>query len=121
VVKSADHIIDMGPEGGAGGGLVIAEGTPEMVAANPDSFTGQFLAPILQGRAAVTTRRRLRSVQGPDTGSPANGSTRSAGASGPPGAGSRTTATARTGSPGDRATDERAAATRARRKAARLV
>jgi excinuclease ABC subunit A len=38
----------MGPEGGSRGGTVIAEGTPEEVAANPDSYTGQFLAPILE-------------------------------------------------------------------------
>nr|WP_084614029.1 excinuclease ABC subunit UvrA [Nakamurella lactea] len=52
VIKTADHIIDMGPEGGAGGGTVIAEGTPEQVAADPDSYTGQFLAPVLAGRSA---------------------------------------------------------------------
>jgi len=43
VIKSADYIIDMGPEGGLGGGQVIARGTPEQVANNPDSFTGQHL------------------------------------------------------------------------------
>lgn len=48
VVKSADWIIDMGPEGGAGGGLVVAEGTPESVAAVPGSHTGRFLAEILK-------------------------------------------------------------------------
>ncbi len=47
VIKTADWIIDMGPEGGRGGGLVVAEGTPEQVAANPDSHTGRFLAPYL--------------------------------------------------------------------------
>jgi excinuclease ABC subunit A len=47
VIKSADWVIDLGPEGGAGGGLVVAEGTPEAVAANPASFTGQFLRPLL--------------------------------------------------------------------------
>jgi excinuclease ABC subunit A len=50
VIKTADWIIDMGPEGGSRGGLVIAEGTPEEVAANPDSYTGQFLKPLLDGR-----------------------------------------------------------------------
>ncbi|MFI3151474.1 excinuclease ABC subunit UvrA [Streptococcus suis] len=43
VIKTADHIIDMGPEGGVGGGNVVATGTPEEVAANPASFTGQYL------------------------------------------------------------------------------
>jgi len=47
VIKSADWIIDMGPEGGAGGGRVIAEGTPEEVAKSKGSATGEFLAPIL--------------------------------------------------------------------------
>jgi excinuclease ABC subunit A len=47
VIKTADHIIDMGPEGGDGGGQVIATGTPEEVAGMPGSFTGQFLAGIL--------------------------------------------------------------------------
>ncbi len=47
VVKSADWIIDMGPEGGAGGGLVVAEGTPEQVATVPGSFTGEFLKDVL--------------------------------------------------------------------------
>ncbi|SDP31852.1 excinuclease ABC subunit A [Nakamurella panacisegetis] len=54
VIKTADHIIDMGPEGGSGGGLVVATGTPEEIAANPDSFTGEFLAGILRGRGAPT-------------------------------------------------------------------
>ncbi|MFI3139958.1 excinuclease ABC subunit UvrA [Streptococcus suis] len=43
VIKTADHIIDMGPEGGVGGGTVVATGTPEEVAQNPASFTGQYL------------------------------------------------------------------------------
>jgi excinuclease ABC subunit A len=47
VIKTSDWIIDMGPEGGSRGGTVIAEGTPEEVAAHPDSYTGQFLAPLL--------------------------------------------------------------------------
>jgi excinuclease ABC subunit A len=48
VIKSADWIVDLGPEGGKRGGLVIAEGTPEEVAAMEQSFTGQFLAPVLE-------------------------------------------------------------------------
>ena len=47
VIKTADYIIDMGPEGGSGGGTVIATGTPEEVAANPVSYTGRYLAPML--------------------------------------------------------------------------
>ena len=47
VIKTADHIIDLGPEGGEGGGTLLAEGTPEEVAANPASYTGQFLKKML--------------------------------------------------------------------------
>ena len=47
VIKSADWVIDMGPEGGSGGGMVVAEGTPEDVARVPESHTGRFLAEIL--------------------------------------------------------------------------
>ncbi len=48
VIKTADYIIDMGPEGGDGGGTVIAQGTPEEICQVPESYTGQFLAPYLQ-------------------------------------------------------------------------
>ena len=47
VIKCADHIIDLGPEGGSGGGTIVAEGTPEEVALVPESYTGQFLRKIL--------------------------------------------------------------------------
>lgn len=47
VIKTADWIIDLGPEGGSGGGLIIAEGTPEEVAENPASHTGRYLKPML--------------------------------------------------------------------------
>ena len=47
VIKTADWLIDMGPEGGAGGGTVVAQGTPEDVAASPASFTGRYLLPLL--------------------------------------------------------------------------
>jgi excinuclease ABC subunit A len=47
VIKSADWIVDLGPEGGDGGGMIVAEGTPEAVAKTADSYTGQFLAPVL--------------------------------------------------------------------------
>jgi excinuclease ABC subunit A len=43
VIKSADHIIDMGPEGGAGGGIIIAQGTPEHIAKVKASYTGHYL------------------------------------------------------------------------------
>ncbi len=52
VIKTSDWIIDMGPEGGSRGGMVISEGTPEQVAADADSYTGQFLAPLLAGGRA---------------------------------------------------------------------
>ena len=48
VIKTADYIIDLGPEGGSGGGTIVAQGTPEEVAKNKKSFTGQFLAPLLK-------------------------------------------------------------------------
>jgi excinuclease ABC subunit A len=55
VIKTADWIIDLGPEGGAGGGLIIASGTPEQVAKNPASVTGKYLAPLL-----VTKKEKKR-------------------------------------------------------------
>lgn len=48
VIKTADYIIDLGPEGGDGGGTIVAEGTPEQVAANPKSFTGKYLHNLLK-------------------------------------------------------------------------
>ena len=51
VIKSADWIIDMGPEGGAGGGTLVAQGTPEEVATVKESFTGQYLAEVLAKEA----------------------------------------------------------------------
>ncbi|MGH9282852.1 MAG: excinuclease ABC subunit UvrA, partial [Acidimicrobiales bacterium] len=47
VIKTADWVVDLGPEGGDGGGTVVVEGTPETVAKTPESYTGQFLAPLL--------------------------------------------------------------------------
>ncbi|KAA3385937.1 ATP-binding cassette domain-containing protein, partial [Akkermansia muciniphila] len=47
VIKTADYIIDLGPEGGDGGGLVVAKGTPEQVAKNKDSVTGRYIARVL--------------------------------------------------------------------------
>jgi excinuclease ABC subunit A len=47
VIKTADWLIDMGPEGGSGGGQVVGVGTPEQLAANPESFTGRYLKRLL--------------------------------------------------------------------------
>jgi excinuclease ABC subunit A len=69
VIKSADWIIDLGPEGGDGGGMIVATGTPEQVAACAQSHTGRYLAPLLQkkiknettdkaGRSRVTRKTR---------------------------------------------------------------
>jgi excinuclease ABC subunit A len=49
VIKTADWVIDLGPEGGDGGGRVVVEGTPETVAKTRDSHTGRFLEPLLNG------------------------------------------------------------------------
>jgi excinuclease ABC subunit A len=64
VIKSADYVIDLGPEGGAAGGRIVAKGTPEDVARSRESFTGRFLGEILNAQGAVSeeaatkTRRR---------------------------------------------------------------
>jgi len=48
VIKSSDWVIDLGPEGGSDGGLIVAEGTPEQVAKCKNSYTGQYLAKMLE-------------------------------------------------------------------------
>jgi excinuclease ABC subunit A len=53
VIKTADRIIDLGPEGGEEGGEVIATGTPEQVAAVPKTYTGQFLADLVEPEVKV--------------------------------------------------------------------
>ncbi|MGR4063972.1 MAG: excinuclease ABC subunit UvrA [Vulcanimicrobiaceae bacterium] len=53
VVKSADYLIDMGPEGGDRGGTIVATGTPEAVVRNPKSFTGEYLVPVLEDDRAL--------------------------------------------------------------------
>ena len=58
VIKTADWVIDMGPEGGAAGGTVIAEGSPEQVAAIDTSYTGQFLRTVVDVQHATPPRRR---------------------------------------------------------------
>ncbi|WP_028644182.1 excinuclease ABC subunit UvrA [Nocardioides sp. URHA0020] len=65
VIKTADWLVDMGPEGGSRGGMVVAEGTPEAVAATPESYTGQFLAPLLEGRAAKQPTRKVAAKKAP--------------------------------------------------------
>ncbi len=60
VIKTSDWIIDMGPEGGAEGGTIVAEGTPEDIAAVPESYTGKFLAETLS-RTAASARAPRRS------------------------------------------------------------
>ncbi|HLQ81287.1 MAG TPA: excinuclease ABC subunit UvrA, partial [Brachybacterium sp.] len=58
VIKTADHVIDLGPDGGSGGGRIVATGTPEQVAETPGSYTGQFLAPMIaSGRACLAGKR----------------------------------------------------------------
>jgi excinuclease ABC subunit A len=59
VIKTADHIIDLGPEGGEEGGRLVAEGTPEKVAAKAGSYTGQFLQAVLP---APKARRKRKAV-----------------------------------------------------------
>jgi excinuclease ABC subunit A len=58
VIKSSDWVIDMGPEGGAAGGTVIAEGSPEQVAAIDTSYTGQFLRAVVDAQHHTPRRRR---------------------------------------------------------------
>ena len=60
VIKTADWIVDLGPEGGAGGGRIIATGTPEQIAATPESYTGRYLKSYLTraGETAKRTRKR---------------------------------------------------------------
>ena len=70
VVKTADWLLDFGPEGGDGGGLIVAVGTPEQVAANPDSWTGRYLKDLLQRhedrrRARVMALPRASSLKAP--------------------------------------------------------
>jgi len=60
VIKTADWILDLGPEGGDGGGRIVAAGTPEDIAAAPESYTGRFLAPLLEAPLPATVRRAKR-------------------------------------------------------------
>jgi excinuclease ABC subunit A len=58
VIKTADHVIDLGPEGGDGGGRIVATGTPEEIAANAESHTGRFLAPLLAPPAKAARAKK---------------------------------------------------------------
>jgi excinuclease ABC subunit A len=60
VIKTADWVLDLGPEGGEGGGRIVASGTPEEIAANPESHTGRFLQPILARHAPVAVPKARR-------------------------------------------------------------
>jgi excinuclease ABC subunit A len=60
VIKTSDWVIDMGPEGGGGGGTVVAEGTPEDIAASADSYTGAFLAGLLEAPAPKRAPRKRK-------------------------------------------------------------
>ena len=60
VIKTADWVLDLGPEGGEGGGRIVASGTPEEIAANPESHTGRFLQPILARHAPVVVPKARR-------------------------------------------------------------
>ncbi|MBW3086235.1 UvrABC system protein A [Austwickia sp. TVS 96-490-7B] len=79
VIKCADWLIDMGPEGGINGGTVVAEGTPEHVATVPDSHTGRFLAPLLARHTPVPPPQPFRRVDTSTTHGNANGKSTSAG------------------------------------------
>jgi excinuclease ABC subunit A len=72
VIKTSDWIVDLGPEGGAAGGEIIAVGTPEQVAANPRSYTGQFLGPLLR-----RDRDRARKPAAPRSARKGNGASAS--------------------------------------------
>ncbi|MBN53073.1 MAG: excinuclease ABC subunit A, partial [Alphaproteobacteria bacterium] len=58
VIKTADWIIDLGPEGGDGGGQIVAEGTPETVAATESSYTGQYLQPYLSQKQPADSSKK---------------------------------------------------------------
>ncbi len=74
VIKTADWVIDLGPEGGAGGGRVVCTGTPEEVAACEESHTGQALRPVLPGHSGGTGVRRQRGGRRTSRVEPGNGS-----------------------------------------------
>jgi excinuclease ABC subunit A len=62
VIKTADWIIDLGPEGGDGGGEIVASGTPEEIVKEPRSYTGRFLKPVL-GRRDTGRKKRVEAAE----------------------------------------------------------
>src|SRR5206468_4126177 len=77
VIKTADWVIDMGPEGGSGGGAVVATGTPEEIAGVAASHTGRFLAPLFETRPAPSKPRKVAARKAPAK-APARGRARAA-------------------------------------------
>jgi excinuclease ABC subunit A len=65
VIKTADWIVDLGPEGGDGGGEIVASGTPEDVAKTARSYTGQYLKQLLKGRAQekIAAPRKMKAAE----------------------------------------------------------
>ncbi len=63
VIKTADWIIDLGPEGGDGGGEIVAAGTPEDVVREPKSYTGAFLKPVLARGSGSKRRKRVEAAE----------------------------------------------------------
>lgn len=62
VIKTADYLIDLGPEGGSGGGMIVATGTPEQVVKVEQSYTGRYLKPILE-RDLIRTKERYSKLE----------------------------------------------------------
>src|SRR5690606_11721627 len=73
VIKTADYIIDLGPEGGDGGGMVVATGTPEEVAQVPESHTGRFLRMVLE-RDRARAAAEIATADGSANGAPGSAS-----------------------------------------------
>jgi hypothetical protein len=68
VIKTADWVIDLGPGGGVNGGEIVATGTPDAIAAEPKSFTGAYLAPLLSRSSRAQSRDADEDHAGPDCG-----------------------------------------------------
>jgi excinuclease ABC subunit A len=63
VIKTADWVIDLGPEGGDGGGEIVAAGTPEDVVREKRSYTGAFLKPVLARRGVTSKKKRVEAAE----------------------------------------------------------